>query len=464
MSQVLDNRKSTTHSNYSRLQREILQPSPAQPWLDKLRKNAIARFDLVGFPNSKVEYWRHTNFQPIARTNFDLAGPATLDDVSPLVEQYTFGNEASVELVFVNGHFNGALSRVPRLPRGVKIMSLPQALAGSESTLIEKHLAQHASIEKNPFVALNTGFIREGAFIHLPSGTVFDGSIHLLFLSMGGDTPQVSHPRVLVVAEDRVTATIVETYAGEHEQQGGRNYFTNAVTEIVTGNDCNIDHCRLQQESIGAFHVSTMQVLLGAATNFVSHAATTGGRLTRNDLNCIMSGERAYATLNGLVLLNGEQHCDNHTLLHHEKAHCPSHELYKHVLDGRSTAVFKGQIFVQKDAQKTDSKQTSKTLLLSDDAYMNSQPALEIYADDVKCTHGSTIGPVDQDMLFYLRTRGVSMEAARHLLTYAFAADVTRRIKVDPVRRRIENYMAAQHGLPQDLSITDVTTHDEAAL
>jgi Fe-S cluster assembly protein SufD len=207
-----------------------------------------------------------------------------------------------------------------------------------------------------------------------------------------------------------------------------------------------------------------MQVLLGAATNFVSHAATTGARLTRNDLNCIMNGERAYATLNGLVLLAGEQHCDNHTLLHHEKAHCPSHELYKHVLDGKSTAVFKGQIFVQKDAQKTDSKQTSKTLLLSDDAYINAQPALEIYADDVKCTHGSTIGPVDQDMMFYLRTRGVSLEAARHLLTYAFAADVTRRIKVDPVRRRIENYMAAQHGLPQDLSITDVTTHDEAAL
>src|SRR5688572_12290633 len=329
MAQVLDERKSA-HSNYSRLQREILQPSPAQPWLDKLRKNAIARFDLVGFPNPRVEYWRHTNFGPIARTNFELASPSTLDDAGQIVEQYTFGHEASIELVFVNGHFNAGLSKTAKLPRGVKVMSLAQALAGPESTLVEKHLGQHASIEKNPFVALNTGFIREGAFIHLPAGTAFDGSIHLLFVSTGGDTPQVSHPRVLVVAEDNVTATIVETYAGERDRQGPA-YFTNAVAEIVTGSGCNIDHCRLQQESLSAFHVSTMQVLLGAATNFVSHAATTGARLTRNDLNCIMNGERAYATLNGLVLLSGEQHCDNHTLLHHEKAHCPSHDLSQHV-------------------------------------------------------------------------------------------------------------------------------------
>jgi Fe-S cluster assembly protein SufD len=444
------------------LHKETVQPTPDRPWLDKLRKNAISHFDRVGFPNQKTEYWRHSNFQPITRTNFELACPAGLDDAGPVVEQFTFGHEAAVELVLVNGQFNPSLSKTGKLPRGVKVMSLAQALSGAESAVVEKHLGRYAAIDKNPFVALNTGFVRDGAFIHVPAGTKLEGTIHVLLVSTGGDKAQVAHPRVLVVAEDNVDATIVETYAGD--AQNARTYFTNAVTEIVTAANCNIDHCRLQQESLSAFHVSTMQVLLGAATNFVSHACTIGGRLTRNDLNCVMNGERAYATLNGLVLIGGEQHCDNHTLLHHEKANCPSHELYKHVLDGRSTCVFKGQIFVQKDAQKTDSKQTSKTLLLSDDAYMNSQPALEIYADDVKCTHGSTTGPVDQDMLFYLRTRGVSLDAARHLLTYAFAADVTRRIKVDPVRRRIENYMAAQHGLPQDLSITDLTTHDEAAL
>ena len=176
-----------------------------------------------------------------------------------------------------------------------------------------------------------------------------------------------------------------------------------------------------------------------------------------------MADEHAQATVNGLVLIGGEQHVDNHTMLDHASANCPSHELYKHVLDGKATGVFKGKILVRPGAQKTDSKQTSKTLLLSDDAAMNSQPALEIYADDVKCTHGSTIGPVDEEQVFYLRSRGVGMDAARHLLTYAFAADITRRIKVEPVRRRLENLMAARHGLPQDLRITDLGAHDEAA-
>jgi Fe-S cluster assembly protein SufD len=207
-----------------------------------------------------------------------------------------------------------------------------------------------------------------------------------------------------------------------------------------------------------------MQVVLAGRATLVSQAATLGARLTRNDLHVVMNGEYADATLNGLVLIGGQQHCDNHTLLRHEKANCPSHELYKHVLDDRATGVFKGKIFVQKDAQKTDSKQTSKSLLLSDEAMMESMPALEIYADDVKCTHGSTTGPVDEDMVFYLRTRGISLEAARHVLTYAFAADITRRIRVDAVRQRLEDYMAAQHGLPQDLRITDVGAHDQAAL
>jgi Fe-S cluster assembly protein SufD len=282
----------------------------------------------------------------------------------------------------------------------------------------------------------------------------------VIYVSVPGAGPTVSHPRGLFIIEENAECTIVESYVGASAGQ----YFTNAVTEIYAGDGAQVDYARLQQETLEAYHVSTMQVELGRATNFVSHAATLGGKLTRNDLNGILNGEGGYATLNGLVIIEGDQHVDNHTLLHHEKANCPSHELYKHVLGGRATGVFKGKIFVQKDAQKTDSKQNSKTLLLSDDAYMNSQPALEIYADDVKCTHGSTTGPVDQDMLFYLRTRGVGYDAAQHLLTYAFAADVTRRIKVEPVRRRLEDYMAAQHGLPQDLRITDLSAHDEDVL
>ena len=334
------------------------------------------------------------------------------------------------------------------------VQALSEAIETNPPEL-QKYLAQLADQNKNPFVALNTSFVREGAFIHLPRNTAIQAPIHLLFVSVPNGTagePAVTHPRVLVVAEENVEATIVESYVGER----AGTYFTNAVTEIIAGADSRIDHCKLQQESLEAYHVATMQVHLSRSARFVSHSASIGAKLTRNDLGVTLAGEYADATINGLVLLDGVRHCDNHTLLDHAAAHCPSHELYKHVLSGKSTGVFKGKILVRQDSQKTDSKQTSKTLLLSDDALMNSMPALEIHADDVKCTHGSTTGPVDEEQVFYLRSRGVSHEAARHLLTYAFAADITRRIKVEPVRARIENHMAAQHGLPLDLRITDL--------
>lgn len=431
---------------------------PALRWLYALRDKAMARFREVGFPKRREEAWRHTNIDPIAKTKFELATLEGPDNGALAAEKYTFGHDAAVELVFVNGHYVSRLSRHGKLPAGATVTSLAHAIE-SDGEVVAKHLGKFAKTQANPFVAWNTGMVADGAVIHLPRGAKIEGAIHLIFVSTGGHEPTVSHPRVLVVAEDQVEATIVESYVGS----GSGVYFTNAVTEFVCGAECKIDHCKVQQESLSAYHVATMQVDLGTASQFISHAANVGGKLVRNDLNVILNGERADATLNGLVIIGGDQHCDNHTLLHHEKPNCPSHELYKHVLSGKASGVFKGQIFVQKDAQKTDSKQTSKSLLLSDDAYMNSQPALEIYADDVKCTHGSTTGPVDDEAVFYLRSRGVSLEAARHLLTYAFAADVTRRIRVVPVRRRLEDFMAAQHGLPQDLRITDLGSHDERA-
>ena len=430
------------------------------PWLDERRRAGIARFDLVGFPNRTDEDWRHTQLDPIIKTKFALADADTTGRIGDIHDEFTFGKDATSEIVFVNGRYNSQLSKLGKLPRGVKVGSLALALDSSEDAKrIEPFLARVADIENNPFVALNTGFLQDGAYIFIPKNTTIEGAIHLLFISTPSKEPAVSHPRVLVLAEDNVEATIVEDYVGDEGV-----YFTNTVTEIVCGADCRIDHCKLQQESLAAYHVAAMQVNLGRATTFVSHAASIGSRITRNNLNCLMNGERAYATLNGLVLIGGDQHVDNHTLLDHAEPNCPSHELYKHVLDGRATAVFRGKILVRQKAQKTDSKQTSKSLLLSDDAYMNSQPALEIYADDVKCTHGSTTGPVDEDMVFYLRTRGIGLAEARHLLTYAFAADVTRRIKVAPFRQRLEDYMARKAGLPQDLRITDLSAHDEAVL
>ena len=456
MTQLAENR--TSHlTNFNRHEREAAPAS--HPWFNALRQSAIDRFDQAGFPGRKEEEWRFTNLDPIIKTHFTPAGPVGDSREIESTQRFAFGSGAQTELVFINGHYQPQISKLGKLPRGAKVESLAQAIAANSPELAT-HLGRHADIQKNPFVALNTSFISDGVFVYLPRGSKVHSPIHLLFIAVPTTQPIVIHPRVLVIAEDEVQATIVESYVG----QGSGIYFTNAVTEIIAGAGSRIDHCKLQQETADAFHVAAMQVRLDRSAQFVSHSATLGARLTRNDVNVTLAGEYADATLNGLVLLDGSRHCDNHTLLDHAAAHCPSHELYKHVLAGKSSGVFKGKILVRPDSQKTDSKQTSKTLLLSDDAGMNSMPALEIYADDVKCTHGSTTGPVDEEQVFYLQSRGISHEAARHLLTYAFAADITRRIRVEPVRARIENFMAAQHGLPQDLRITDLGAHDEAVV
>ncbi|HEV8607573.1 MAG TPA: Fe-S cluster assembly protein SufD [Tepidisphaeraceae bacterium] len=445
---------STHMHNFSRFEQE--SSLPAHPWLERLRKSAIARFELTGFPTTHEEEWRHTNVTPIAKIPFRLARPPH-EQIGP-----RFSMPSAIELVFLNGHFAPQLSRLAKIPRAVRVEPLSATLSDN-AHLLEPHLARHAQIESktNPFIALNTGFIRDGAFVQIPRGVMVDAPIHLQFISTTSRDPSVSHPRVLILMEEGSSATIVETYTSAGGEKGP--YLTNSVTEIVLGANTHLDHCRLQHESLDAYHLATVAATLGSSANFISHSASIGAALARTDFNVLLAGEFAEATLNGLVIATGAQHIDNHTLLDHQKPNCPSHELYKHVIDGKATGVFKGKIFVQKDAQKTDSKQTSKSLLLSDEATMHSQPALEIYADDVKCTHGSTTGPVDEDQVFYLRSRGVSAEAARHLLTYAFAADITRRIKVEPIRSLLEDFMAAQHGLPQDLRITDLGTAQEAA-
>jgi Fe-S cluster assembly protein SufD len=435
-------------SDFSRFERALAQRSGR---LYDLRHEAIDRFAELGFPTLRDEEWRFTNLAGLAKTPFTLArgeggrpavgGVARSGDRA--ITERGSALEARHRLVVVNGHFVEKLSTLP--PGPVFAGGLAAALA-SQPQLVECHLARYAEFEEQAFTALNTAFVRDGALIYVPDNQVVQEPIHLVVVSAGGDRPTVSHPRVLVVVGRNSRVTLVETYTGA----AGEVYFTNAVTEIVAGENAVVDHYKLQEEGAEAFHVATLQVQQARSSIVSSHFVSLGGRLVRNEVNAVLDAPGCECTLNGLYLASGRQHIDNHTVIEHAKPHCTSHELYKGILDGQAHGVFNGKIHVHQDAQKTDAKQTNQTLLLSADAVINTKPQLEIYADDVKCTHGATVGQLSDEALFYLRSRGIDAEAARGLLTYAFANDIVGRIKVVPVRRRLEEVLLASQGLPAE--------------
>ena len=390
-------------------------------FLERLREDAGQRFSELGYPTTHNEDWRFTSVAPIARATFVPGQPAT----GPGSVESRGGHH----LLFFNGHYVPEFS-LP--PEGIEIGGLAQALR-EQPELVEPHLARYAGYQDQAFVALNTSSFKDGALVHIPRGVVFEEPIQLVFVSLSNGRPTVSHPRNLILAGPDSHATIVETYMG-----GGRQpYFTNAVTELVAGDHTVIDHYKLQTESPSAYHVATLQVQVGRDANFRSHSVSFGGALVRNDVNAVLS-EGCECTLNGLYLVSGEQHIDNHTSIDHAKPHAASHELYKGILDGRSSAVFSGKILVRKDAQKTDAKQTNKNLVLSEEAVINTKPELQIHADDVRCTHGATIGQLDPEGIFYLQSRGIGLAEARNLLIYAFARDIVDRVKVAPLREELE--------------------------
>jgi Fe-S cluster assembly protein SufD len=410
--------------------------------LHRIRQAAIERFSALGFPTPHDEEWRFTPLAPLVRTPFKLAVSARVRPEQ--VERFTFAGDLT-RLVFVNGRYAPELSSLRPLPDGVFAGSLADALK-THADKVEPHLARYADHEEHAFVALNTAFLNDGAFVFLPRNKVVEEPIHLLFLATASGEPTVAHPRNLVVASENSQARIVETYASLSE----RVSFTNAVTEIVVEPGAIVDHYKLQRESKAAFHVATLQIHMDRGSNLSSHGLTFGGMLTRNEINAVLDAEGCECTLNGLYLAGGEQLIDNHTRIDHAKPHCASHELYKGILDGKAKGVFNGKIFVHQDAQKTDAKQTNQTLLLSDDAVINTKPQLEIYADDVKCTHGATVGQLDPNALFYLRSRGLGLDEARSLLTYAFANDIIGRIKIEPLRAQLEEALLVTQRLPHD--------------
>jgi Fe-S cluster assembly protein SufD len=400
-------------------------------WVAGIRRTGMERFRETGFPTVREDAWKYTNIAPFVKVPFQLAS----DERGSFARPLPLPAGAGVQIVFVNGRYAPELSSVGLLTGGLEVASLADVLMARPES-VEPYLAKVVR-DGNAFAQLNSAFVDDGVFVRIPARTPVPDPIHLIFVSEPAFGPTVSHPRNLVIAEAGSQAAVVETFLGA----AGEPYFTNAVTEVVLGDGAVLDFSKLEREGDAAFHVATTAVSLGRNSNFTSHSISLGGALARNDLNVRLDAEGADCTLNGLFLGNGTQLLDNHTLIDHAMPHGTSRELYKGILDGKSRGIFHGKIIVRPDAQKTDAMQTNKNLLLSKESLVNSEPALEIFADDVKCRHGSTIGQLDAAAMFYLRSRGIGEDEARNLLVYAFASDVASRIRVAPLRALVEQHL-----------------------
>jgi Fe-S cluster assembly protein SufD len=399
------------------------------------------RFAATGFPTSRDEEWRFTPVGPIAQRLWRPAAPAarlTRDEL----KQFGFGHPEWITLVFVNGAYREDLSSAVPSSAGVRVGSLGEALRADASSL-ETHLGRHAPIESSPFTALSTAMIRDGGFVHVAANAQLSNPVHLLFVATKEGAGSVTHPRNLIVMERGARAAVVESYVTLAQ---GSTYWSNTVTEVSVGANSWLEHTRIQRESEQAYHIGSTHVNQQRDSHYRSFTMAMGGALARHNLHSRLNDENVETLLYGLYFARGEQLVDNHTAIFHDHPNCRSWEMYKGVLEDRSRAVFNGKVFVKPEAQKTDAKQTNRNLLLSDAARVNTKPQLEIFADDVKCTHGATVGRLDDIALFYARSRGVPAAEALRLLTYAFAAEVIAEVTLDPVREELENLVRERLG------------------
>lgn len=402
----------------------------SRAWLQAIRRAGNAHFSELGFPTTDDEEWRFTNVAPIAKLTPEIA-QETPDVSAASVAPLLYAGTATA--VFINGRFSPGLSDVTGLGEGISFESIA-APSASGVELLQKHLARHARSDASAFVALNTAFIHDGALVSARAGAQGNRPLHLLFLSTAAKDGLSSHPRILIVAGRNSAFKVVET----HASLGEKGAFSNIVTEAVIEDGANVEHVKVQRENEQSFHIATIQSTQGRASNFLTHSISLGAALARTNVHPVLNAEGCECTMNGLYLARGSQLVDHHTAIDHAKARCNSHEYYHGILDGKARGVFNGKIFVRPDAQKTDAKQTNRNLLLSNEANIQTKPQLEIFADDVKCTHGATIGQMQEEHLFYLRARGIGLDKARRMLIHAFASEILARVSIESVRAELD--------------------------
>ena len=400
------------------------------------RKKSIKYLTTLDFPSTKNEEWKYTNIAFLNKENFSISlekADYSFDHIS----KFLFDNFEHSLITFVNGYYIQNLSKLLDIPEGVEILSLSEVIKHNHP-LVQKFLGKVAENSNNFFTSLNSSFITDGAFIHIPDNKIIEEPIHIIYYNNSGNSKNIIQPRNLIIVGKNAQVTIIEHYVSDAETE----YFTNSVTEIFVDENGILDHIKLQEESFKSIHIGRMDISQNRNSNFRSHLISTGAKFSRNEFNSRFDGEYAESTLNGLFMITGEQLFDAHTLIDHAKPHCNSYEHYKGILQGNSKGVFNGKVMVRQDAQKTNAFQENNTILLSDSAVMNTKPQLEIFADDVKCSHGATVGKLNEEAKFYLKTRGIGDEAATAMLIHAFASDVITSIKIEALRDYLEKIIS----------------------
>jgi Fe-S cluster assembly protein SufD len=414
-------------------------------WLARMRETAIERFEQLGYPTVRDEEWKYTSLAAIAKTDFAVAGGRTVEPAE--IEPHLYPEARETALVFVNGEFDEALSSLKNLPDGVAVLNLAEAANHPlYAAVIREHLARGNDVNEKPFNALNTAFLGDGAFVFVPQGTVVAAPIQLHFHTAPDESALAVFPRLLVVCETSSEATIIESHTG-----GDGVYLSDSVVEIVLTDDAKLTHYLVQNEGPAAFHLVSTIATLGRNSAYDATTVTLGAQLARHDILVNLNGEGAECWVDGLYVVGDGQHADTHSAIHHLQPHGTSHQIYKGILDGRSRAVFNGKVFVHVDAQQTDARQTNRNLLLSNEARVDTKPQLEIFADDVKCAHGATVGQLEEEELFYLISRGLHPELARNLLTYGFAEEVIQKIKIESIKAQLDE--AVLHRLHARLDV-----------